>query len=259
MGKLNPGAAPKAPIDDLRREIAKLKREVARMKSSSSFLENATIGRGGLLVRGEGGVRMVAPDGTVIFAVACDSRTPDPDGNAQPSVFFYRNDGTLAMSLNDPLPGVDGYHQFMRIWDRAGHEIFAEDATAGEGIANPWIPIPMYPARYSDWPKSTSGSFEDIWTCQLAAKNPTLTLAAKYTSDASGTTGEVRFQVNGTTVGTTQSFGFGIGTTYLASYASLPSGVHVNDFITVTLQIRRTAGTGNVMAAPFATTGSQSA
>ncbi|HET6816894.1 MAG TPA: hypothetical protein VFH66_06670 [Mycobacteriales bacterium] len=246
--------------DDLgwiNREITDLKRQIRELRSAKT-LQAAEIGKGGLTVKGTGGIKMVAPDGTVIFEVFCNSDNPDPAGNAQPSFRIFRNDGTLALSLEDPLPGQNGYHQILRVWDRAGHEIFAEDATAGEGIANPWLPFPLYLARYTDWPKTTSGTFEDIWTGQIAAKNPTLTLGAKYTSDDSATSGEVRFQINGTTVGTTQSVGFGIGTTYLASYQALPSGVHVNDFVTVTLQAHRTAGTGNICCTPFATTGSQS-
>lgn len=241
----------------INRELADLRREIRELRAARS-LESSEILKGGLLIKGEGGVKMAAPDGTVIFEASCNPYNPDPDGKPQPSVFFSRNDGTIAMALEDPIPDEDGYFQFIRIYDRAGHEVFAEDATAGQGIANPWIPLMMYPSRYTDWPKSTSGTFEDIWGCQFAAKNPTLTLGAKYTSDASGTTGECRFQLNGTTIGNTQAFGFGIGTTYLASYVNLPAGVSVNDFVSVTLQVRRTGGTGNVMAAPFATTGSQS-
>lgn len=259
MGKLNRNGAPQEPIADLRRRMEKLEAEVRRMRSSSSFLENATIGRGGLTVKGEGGVRMVAPDGTVIFAVTCNPNSPDPDGNPQPSVFIFRNDGTLAFSLEDPSPTVDGYHQILRLWDRAGHEIFAEDATSGQGIANPWIPFPMYLARYTDWPKTTSGTFENIWQGNLSVKNPTLTVGAFHTADASGTTGEIRCQVNGSTFGTTVSVGFVITQSYLCSQVPWPAGVNINDTVSVTVQARRTGGSGNVMVSPLFSAGSQSA
>lgn len=258
MAKLNPGAAPKDPVPDLRRRLQKIEAEIRRMRSSSSFLENATIGRGGLTIKG-GATRLVDAQGNVMFEMVSDRDNPDPDGNPQPTVRINRVDGSACLLVNDPAPTENGYEQFLRIWDRAGNEIFAEDANAGMGVANPWLSGAMIPNRYTDWPKSTSATFETTWSGMLIAQNPTLTLGTTYTSDDASTTGEVRFQANGTTVGDVVPFGFGIGGTIAADRASLPPDVAIRAFFTLTMQVRRTAGTGNVMAAPYLVTGSQSA
>ena len=238
----------------------------AREQRAAKGLESSTIGAGGLSVEDGGGIfitdggtfQLRAADGTVIFEVVSNAGNPDPSGNPQPTIRIKRADGTAAFILEDPLPTVDGYRQILRMFDRAGNEIFSEDATSGTGIAKPWLAVPMFPARYTDWPKSTSGAFETVWWGAINLQNPKLVLGASYTSDAADTTGEVRFTIDGVPVGTTQDFAFGIGTTLLADRGALPAGADVNDFVMAALQVRRTTGTGNVMAAPYVVTGSQS-
>lgn len=242
----------------INREFADIRRELRELRAARS-LESSSIGKGGLTVTGEGGIRMIAPDGTVIFEVFCNPNNPDPEGNPQPTLRVFRNDGTLALLLEDPLPLEDEYHQILRIFDRNGREIFAEDTTSGTGIATPWLSASMYPARYTDWLKSTSGTFETIWQGQFQAMNPCLSLAATYTSDESATTGDVRFTVNDVAVGDTQDVAFVIGAAYLANQVPLPAGLEPGDFITIKLQAKRTAGTGKVCCAPYSIQGAQSA
>lgn len=273
MAKLPVDGGPKDGIADLRRRLEKLEKELKRQRSSSSFLQNAEIRRGGLTISGGGGisikdggginvtdggeVKLYAANGAVIFEVLSDRGNPDPDGNPQPRVVINREDGSACLLMDDPAPLEDGYHQFIRMWDRSGAEIFSEDATSGHGIANPWLTGTMFPARYTDWPKSTSGTFEEIWTSEQLAQNPTTTLGISHTSDDPDTTGEARFQINGTTIGDTAAIGFVVASELTASQLPLPGSVPMRSFYELTLQIRRTAGTGNVMAAPYLVSGSQ--
>ena len=249
----------------INRKFRDIERQLRELRAAKS-LAASTIGEGGLTVKSGGGITITdggtfqlrAADGTVIFEVISNANNPDPSGNPQPTIRIKRADGTAAFILEDPLPTVDGYRQILRMFDRAGNEILSEDATSGKGLANPWLSIPMFPSRYTDWPKSTSPTFEETMRNVVPLKNPTMTLGASYTSDAPDTTGECRFKVGGTVVGITQAFGFGIGTTLLADHAPLPAGLAIADLAWVSLEVRRTAGTGNVMAAPYLATGSQS-
>lgn len=248
-------------VDDdygwINRRFADLERQLRELRAVRS-LEGSSIGRGGLTVMGSGGIKLVDDDGNVMFEFHGDPNIPDPDGKPQPRLVVNRVDGTACLLVDDPAPMADGYHQFIRIWDRSGNEIFSEDANSGVGIANPWLTGTMFPARYTDWPKSTSGTFETLWQGQLSVKNPTLTVGAMHTSDDSATTGEVRCQVENATFGDTVTIGFVITGSFVANQLPWPAGVDINDAVTVTLQARRTAGTGNVMIAPLFSTGSQS-
>lgn len=74
-------------------------------------------------------------------------------------------DGRTSITTN----GVEG-SQIIQIKDQAGNDLFASNgATGGVGMADPWIPLPVYPTTSAEQlgttylPATTSASFQTIW------------------------------------------------------------------------------------------------
>lgn len=237
----------------LRRTLRDLQRQIDEVRRARS-LENASISNGGLTVKGGGGIRLKAPDGTPIFVMHSNPDNPRPDGTPQPEVIIRRDDGTAALAMHDPLPNQDGYNQALRWFDPTGNEIVADDMTSRTGLALPWMPAPLYPARYTDWPGTDSGTFETLWQGFIPKINPKLRLYFTHTSDVAGTTGEVRVTVNGTQIGSTAAVGFVIASAQLDETTSAA----IHDVLDVQIQARRTAGTGLIRVSPFQSYGRQS-
>lgn len=229
----------------INRRFADLQKQLNELRSEKR-LQAATISEGGLTIDKGGQIRLVAADGTTIFRIFSDPDVPEPDGDAQPRVHMHRSDGTLAMSLDDPLPGVDGYNQILRFFDRAGNEIWAEDTTSGTGLATPWLTNTLYPARYTDWLSTASGTFETIWTGYVTKTHPKLRMLVRHTTDESTTTGEVRVLAEGTVWGSAVPVGFALDTAIWDG--SLPGAI--NNATLVEIQARRTGGPGQVRTAP---------
>lgn len=110
-------------------------------------------------------------------------------------------------------------------------------------------PGPWALAPWSLWPQITSAAFTDVWTIRLRRWQPWLVLAYAATTTVSGTTGQVRWQINGATVDaslSTVDFSTLGGPTVVVA---APSGAQ-NDIIDIRLQAVRTAGTGAVSCTP---------
>src|SRR5690348_10387875 len=72
------------------RWFRKIEKELRELRAAKT-LDAATIGNDGLKIKGNGGIQLIAPDGTVICEVLGDASNPDPDGNPQPMFRLYRN------------------------------------------------------------------------------------------------------------------------------------------------------------------------
>lgn len=255
MGNLNPDAAPDVGIADLRRQLKELRQEIAFLRSSQDVVGNSTISGGRRLVVADGGgIRLEAADGTVIFEMLSSTGNPEPDGDPQPMVLMRRADGTVALSLEDPLPNLDGYRQILRLWDRSGNEIFAEDATGGEGLARPYLTTPLFPARYTDWQATTSATFETVWHGYISKHNPRIWLDVRHTSDEPATSGTLRVLADGSVLGGSKSVGFVISQHIVDEV--LPGTYAASVYVEI--QARRDAGTGNIRCAPAMNLGRRS-
>lgn len=101
----------------------------------------------------------------------------DTDGN--PLTIFYYGDASSsrAIQISGPLNS-----QIVQIKDQAGNDIFATNgATGGVGMADPWIPLPVYPTTDAQQlgttylPATTSAAFQTIWRGYVPVYHPRIT------------------------------------------------------------------------------------
>lgn len=257
---MSAGAAiPPSLLERIRKIAAE---EVAKL-ARSGLLRNASITGGtGLTVRGEGGItidggalRVIGlggvPGATGDSTVYAGGVTPAlPDGTPQPGLILRRQDGTICLALYDPTPDPTvsgGFEQFLAWFDRGQQIVVSDDTDSGRGLARPFIPIPLSRSRYTDWPAVTDGGFVDVLDSMSFYKVNARALATlRHTTDAEGTTGEVRVLVDDVQVGTTVPVGFAVTTEFIGPFV-VPGDAYTGH--RVSIQARRTAGTGAVRLA----------
>ena len=160
--------------------------------------------------------------------------------------YLSRSTGEIALSLEDPLPAVDGFHQYLALWDRAGNVIMGDDTTSGQGLARPYVPIPFYPYPAAPIQTTTSGSFTTLMRAAAAFhQHPRVQVGVLVQSSAS-TTGEVRLydSTNGVQVGPTLTIPGGDFSNYMLGPAAL-GGNHM-DTLDLDVQARRLTGAGTI-------------
>lgn len=147
---------------DLHWRVEKLERLV-RDLTSGRDLEAASIDSGGLeLLNGgelliDGGtVRMVSLDGVEIFALINLSGTR--------AWKLAYDDGPTAIGT---VGGLGTQH--VAIWDHSDNEVVATDSASQNGLARPYLNIPMYPSRDAQhqsggpfWPATNSTSYVEL-------------------------------------------------------------------------------------------------
>ncbi|SNR33161.1 hypothetical protein [Blastococcus mobilis] len=233
----------------VRDEVAKLLR--------SGLLRSASIGEGGLTLRG-GFFRMRnAADTSNAFYIG--AVTPaQPDGTPQPGWIVRRADGTNVLLLRDAFPenGPDGVHQALSWLDRTGNTVLADDTDSGQGLARPYVPIVFYRSRNSDWPTVTGGDWQTVYRAKAPKQQPRLLVRAFAGATDGSTSGELRVMINGTQHGSTQAVvGATVGEFIFGPDAV--AGSHMSD-LSVEIQARVTAGTGGIRVSPSQGEGRQS-
>lgn len=246
--------------DWLVRRVTDLERQVRELQAGRR-LENATIGAGGLKVKGGGGVAVqdgggiTVEGGGQLIVRGGALRASNSEGVEQVYVgpisvagapagtgfIFRRFTGEQVFGLE----GADPEHQYLAVRDAEGNIIFSDDAGTGQGLARPWLPVTWAGSDFTQWPGTTSGSFASVVETAIPRQQPKLFVRVRHTTDVSGTTGELRLMAGGGQLGATIPVGFIIGTTDLT--VDLPSGNH-GDVIGMAIDGRRTAGTGAVRA-----------
>lgn len=136
------------------------------------------------------------------------------DTNGNPLTIFYYGDAgsSRAVQISGPLN-----EQIIRIRDQAGNDIFATNgATGGVGMADPWIPLPVYPTTSAEQlgttflPATTSAAFQTIWRGFVPVYHPRI--AYGITIVATGTAGwELRLNPAGAGATTVASGGGSAG------------------------------------------------
>lgn len=221
--------------DWLVRRVTDLERQVRELLAGRR-LEAASIGAGGLTVKG-GEVIVEAPDGSDIVRLG---RVPFSGGGTKPGLVVYRSaaeGSSVAMSLFDGIWAV---------WDREGHIVLSTDEVSGQGIARPWLPVTWAGSDYTQWPGTTSGTFDTLVETAIPRQQPRLFARLRHTTDVSGTTGELRLMCNGVQLGPTVAVGFTVSTTDIGP-VDLPTGTF-SESLGMSVDGRRTAGTGTVRA-----------
>lgn len=249
----------------INREIREIKRELRELRAAKG-LAAATVGEGGITIKGGGNLTIEEEGDLEIQGGRFRVRYPDDEGGddavfagdvyADDGAGPYQGSGLLVEQpdgtdiLNVRSDATDGVNARMN--DRNGFSAFMVDPAGG--VAWPWMAVMVVPARYTDWPKTTSGAFETLWAGYVPRANPRVRIDVRHTSDAVDTAGEVRVLVGGSTLGGVDDIGFVIAQHFVEATPAAGFG----GLMYVEVQARRTAGAGNVMCAPYQMTGTQS-
>lgn len=224
---------------DLDRTLADLQRQVDELK----HLVSLTTSRGSLILPAGTNLGVVDVDGQILVFVG-SFQTLRPDGQQEQGVRINRDDGSAVLTVQNFTGTAEGYQQFLALWDRAQQIILSDDTASGNGLARPYVPIPLTETRHTDWPKVTDAAFVPVWDSSFFYKvNARAWVDLRVGSDVSGTTGEVRVLVDGVQVGTTQTVGFTIEGKRVGPFV-VPGKAYTSH--TIEVQARRTAGTGNI-------------
>lgn len=134
-------------------------------------------------------------------------------------------------------------------YDVAGNLVVGDDAVAGQGLARPYVPLPLLPASTAMEVTTTTAGFVDLWV-GVIYKQHAAVLAYPLVRPSDGTTaGEVRLV--DITAGTVVMAGpvviaAGSGPAYRLLQGPL-GGAHL-EARTISVQARRTAGAGTIGA-----------
>ncbi|MDQ1736535.1 MAG: hypothetical protein QOH56_2786 [Pseudonocardiales bacterium] len=197
-------AMPPGP-DDLARRVAELEKLVQRLMATN-VLNAATIDKGGLQILNGGYFKVIDPNSGRIVAYlgqAGFNSTPADGATQQMITKLSRDDGSLALSVAD-LNSTPGHtrQQFVGIWDRSGNVIVSDDTNGGAGLARPHLASSgLYSMTTSQWPTSTSATYQNLLLGFHERQNPGMTFAFYIHADA-GTTGQFQLTVDGTVVAT---------------------------------------------------------
>ncbi|MGI8310659.1 hypothetical protein [Saccharopolyspora hattusasensis] len=238
--------------------LDRIKRLEARVDElARGTLTNAVISEGGITVRDLGGIQLADRDGqTVFFVGGLDGQWQRPDGSPQPATFLADDRGAWRIAVIDDNPGADDYRQSVSVYDHAGNRIVGDDVPTGEGLARPYIPVTIAKAGYGDWPATTAGEFEPLEIARFIRQHPVLELHVRFTSDRPDTRGELRFVNPETKI----PFGEPVPVDFSQDIRVLRLRMpgRFGDLSEITLQARRTIGTGAVRATISAAIGTQS-
>jgi hypothetical protein len=233
MGQVNQPTNLLDRIIDLERQLAEVRKKVG--------LTSAYISSGGLVIDG-GNVLVTDPEGQQSFFTG--KLGPNrPDGTPQIATVFRDDVGTARLWLWDPDPLTSGYRQQIVLTDNIGNYIFADDADAGQGIAYPWIPMPMTHTRFLDWPKCTLATYETIWDCRMLKQQPKMRLSFMSAPSDGTTVGDVRVMVGGV-----QQFNRAVNAlaVFVDTVDVTVPGNHLADEVPVSVDARRTGGAGTI-------------
>ncbi|MFG2046127.1 hypothetical protein ACGFIW_01685 [Micromonospora sp. NPDC048935] len=147
------------------------------------------------------------------------------------------------MIPSDQVPaGVDWVPRRLADLERQVRELAA--GLASHGLTRPWVPVTWAGAISTQWPSTTSASFVPVLEAALPRQQPRITVRIRHTTDLAGTTGDLRVMCGATQLGSVVPVTITATTTDVGPVA-LPAGT---DVIALTVDARRTAGSGSVRA-----------
>lgn len=222
------------PIDEnwFRREIDDLKKKVEDL-SRSRQLGSSTIS-GELRLSPGSGFSASDADGSGLMRIG--QLFYEGVENPPFGVYMSRADGSVAFEV----AGADGTRQFVALRDRSGNIIHSDDTASGVGIGRPWLPIPWF--NYPT-PATTSATFVTTSSAALFKQHPKLDFAMHVSASLADTAGEYRVLVDGQVAYGPVTLAAGTST-FAGDVVAVPGGF--GDWMTVDVQVRRTAGTGEV-------------
>ncbi|MFI2663744.1 hypothetical protein [Micromonospora carbonacea] len=219
---------------DIMRRLRDLERAVREL-AASRRLEAASIGRGGIVIKDGGSLRIVNTDGVSIAWMGAFS--DDESG-----FILRRAGGQLAFGVY----GTGTDTGFAAMYDLAGQYIVTDDVASGRGLARPYIPVQVGEVS-APTVTTTSSSFVDVAAGMMSIQHPVLYAYLLVRASDGTTAGEVRLVLDGNPVGSVLSVA--AGAYAYASYgpAALPDNSYQYGALRgLTVQARRTAGSGTI-------------
>ncbi len=216
--------------EDLVSVVRDLQRQVRELRRNTLF--GAAISQGGLEVR--------TPEGAVVLRAG----EFEYGSETARGLTVFRTDGTMQARFFD-VPGGNGY---WAMFDEQENVLFSEDTVSGQGIARPYIPCTWMPYNEMSTPPIpvTSATFVSTHRAHFPKQQPRIRCLLLCDSDV-GTTGEVILVDGSTQIGPTVTVEAG-SNVYDYLDAPVPGGHMQMKFLD--LQVRRTAGAGEVRVAP---------
>lgn len=214
--------------------VKRLERQYQRLWKSPS-LSSATIAQGGLTLLTDAFLRMVDDNNDEIVYIG-------PDEQGKQIIRVRREGGTDVLYTYTAASG----RQYWALTDNAGEIVIGDDADSGQGIARPWIPVPVQTVIFDHLPSTPSTTWEPLQTTGWRPKqHPFWEATITHSVTAPDTTGQARLLLDGAQVGPTIPVGWNSDWTYVGPFP-VP-GTHMSHHL-LELQARRTAGTGRVGA-----------
>jgi len=198
-------------------------------------LASAVIRKGGLTLLDDAYLRMVDDNNDEIVYIG-------PDDEGKQIIRIRREGGADVLYTYTAASG----RQYWALTDNAHQIIFSDDAESGQGIARPWIPIPVLTTRFDQMPSTPNTNFELVQSTAFRPKqSPFWRVNTSHCTTAPDTAGEARLILDGVQVGATFGVGFVVAWTDIGPFP-VP-GTHMSQHH-LELHCRRTAGTGRVGA-----------
>lgn len=246
---------------DLGSRIDRLEKEMAAMQRTST-LTSASISEGGLTIRRggnltvrDGGNVELVDDGTFRIGKDASITVEGNDGSIDAPVlslgsiyfqgeevarglFIYQQDGTQVAILAD-----DG----ASIMDAEGRDVLATHRN-GYGITSPWLTWGWVRSDLSGWATTDSSSWTTLYESRPITLHPRLRLEAGFITG--GTSGQVRFLLDGSVVGTSPVYSSSSNYGVTVNIEER-SGMALKHSAVVELQARRTSGDSTVAVRPY--------
>ncbi|MYW03455.1 hypothetical protein [Streptomyces sp. SID3343] len=181
---------------------------------------------------------------------------PYQDGSPQRGLLARDDQATLALGIYAPgaasagQPGAD----VQRLWIRDTNGTIVMTTDRVGGLDTPWLAHGWGRLRSDEWSSTTNSSFDGLYTSTSPRQHPRITarVGLGCFGDAHG---ELRITANGSPVGNVVVNNSG-GTTWIDYITADVSSVPIHTEMHLTLEARRTSGSGKVSAAVFGSWGS---
>lgn len=220
---------------DIMRRLRDLERMVREL-TAGRRLEAASVGRGGIVIKDGGSLRVLDRDGTPIAWMGAF-------GDDDESGFVLRRaGGELAFGVY----GNGDASGFAAMYDLSGQYIVTDDVASGRGLARPYIPVQVGEVT-APTATTTSGTFVDLAAGMMSIQHPVLYAYLLVRASDATTAGEVRMVLDGNPVGSVVPVAAGAYAYVSAGPAALPDNSYNYGALRgLTVQARRTAGAGSV-------------
>jgi hypothetical protein len=210
---------------DIMRRLRTLEQHVRELNAGRR-LENATVGAGGVTVKGTGGVTLtdggdltVEGGGDITVEGGGEFRVIHESGDNLLAVHRGSSGqyiGNIALSVQTHSNG----EQFWAFWDNEQNVVVSDDAQSGKGLARPWLPVVLYtrfdrasaPIGYATISASDIASEQLLWEGRASVSHPFIVVDGVWGQASGSNSCAYRLEVGSSTVGTWNETGLTVGT-----------------------------------------------